>query len=272
MPIFNLVSKDLINDLEDKCGKGEFDMFHTVCYRVTDLSFRSNIDSNISDNIIEKCYKGFHKIFLMNGEKIFYFHLHYFLALIRMFFRLPYDTEPGDVIFNEVKDVIAKKKEEYIDEIKARDGDEMESEEEIKKHQDNFTQRILRLVNNGLEEEEHIFEQLLSILCASTETTTTSTANIILCLAIHPEIQEKLYEEVVKALGDKDEVDFDVISQMDYLARVVKEGLRVLPIVPIVGRKTSADIKIGMLNRVCMYNMNQEHFLILNNIHSIFKL
>lgn len=243
MPIFNQVSKDLINDLEEKCGKGEFDMFHIICYRVTDLSFRSNIDSKISDNIINKCYKGFHKIFLINGEKIFYFHLHYFLAIIRLFFRLPYDTEPGDFIFNEIKDVLTQKKKEYIDEISY--GNTMESEEEIKKHHDNFTQRILRLVNNGLEKEEHIFEQLLSILCASTETTTTSTANIILCLAIHPKIQEELYEEVVKALGDKQEVDFEVISQMDYLARVVKEGLRVLPIVPIVGRKTSADIKIG---------------------------
>lgn len=245
MPIFNRISKDLLNDLESKCGQGEFDMFQTVSYRVTDLSFRSNIDPNISDSIIQKCFRGFHKIFLLNGEKIFYFHLHYFMALIRQFFRLPYDSEPGDVIYDEIKDTINQKQQEYLEEIKDMGDDVRESEEEIKRHQENFTQRLIRMVNNGYEKEDHIFEHILSILCAATETTTTSTANIILCLAIHPEIQDKVYKEIREAIGDRDEIDFDVISQMEYLSRVVKEGLRVLPIVPILGRKTNADIKIG---------------------------
>jgi cytochrome P450 family 4 len=65
-------------------------------------------------------------------------------------------------------------------------------------------------------------------------------------LATHPEIQDRVYEEL-KEVFYTDEMDFSLenISKLTYLERVIKESLRLCPVVPVIGRETQAPVQIG---------------------------
>lgn len=52
-------------------------------------------------------------------------------------------------------------------------------------------------------------------------------------LATHPEIQEKVYDELYNVFySDEVDINYKTISQLEYLERVIKESLRLCPVVP----------------------------------------
>lgn len=71
-------------------------------------------------------------------------------------------------------------------------------------------------------------------LLAGYETTSTALAYVTYCLSLHPDIQEKVYCEIVDKIGsDCDALDYDTISQLPFLEYVIQESLRLFPPVPL---------------------------------------
>ncbi|XP_025158653.1 cytochrome P450 4C1-like, partial [Harpegnathos saltator] len=60
---------------------------------------------------------------------------------------------------------------------------------------------------------------------------------------------EKVYEELVEIYGTQDPktvpVKFEDLQHMNYLERVIKETLRLFPVVPIIGRRLDENLQIG---------------------------
>lgn len=100
------------------------------------------------------------------------------------------------------------------------------------------------LLQNNIKIEEFC-EDIFSFIVVSVETSSTSLKSIMLLLATHADVQEKLYKQVSSVLNtNPDHVTEIEISQMPYLEQVIKESLRVLPIVQNIFRKTSAPLKL----------------------------
>lgn len=86
-------------------------------------------------------------------------------------------------------------------------------------------------------------------------------------LATHPEIQEKAFAELKEVFYSEDvEITYDNITKLDYLERIIKESLRLCPVVPgeckrqvfyryklkqifvyfqVIGRETQAPVQVG---------------------------
>lgn len=65
-------------------------------------------------------------------------------------------------------------------------------------------------------------------------------------LAMHPEYQEKVYEEIKSVLPPGQTiVTANYINQLHYTDRLVKETLRLFPTIPMITRITRSDMKIG---------------------------
>ncbi|XP_035727388.1 cytochrome P450 4C1-like [Vespa mandarinia] len=96
--------------------------------------------------------------------------------------------------------------------------------------------------------QEDIRDEMNTIILAGSETTATTISFVLLMLASLPEIQDKVYEEVNRIYCSDDSknvsMTYDDIKSMKLLERVIKETLRLFPVVPIIARKVTQDIKV----------------------------
>lgn len=85
-----------------------------------------------------------------------------------------------------------------------------------------------------------------TIVIAGNETTALSLSYIILLLAMHPDVQDKVYDELHEVFDEQDEImTYEHIQRLTYFDRVIKEGLRLLPVVPFIMRTATADTQIS---------------------------
>lgn len=68
-------------------------------------------------------------------------------------------------------------------------------------------------------------------------------ANTLLLIAMHPEIQERVYLEINRVTTH--EVFHDDLKDLVYMEMVIKESLRFIPLVPVVARKSTAEVELG---------------------------
>lgn len=67
----------------------------------------------------------------------------------------------------------------------------------------------------------------------------------ILMLAMHPAVQERVYDEIKSLQRDNDQnVTYDELAALTYTEMVVKESLRLFPSVPIMGRQTNRTTQL----------------------------
>jgi len=90
--------------------------------------------------------------------------------------------------------------------------------------------------------ETDILEEVDTFMFEGHDTTAAAMNWAIHLLGAHQDVQKKLQEEMDQIFGDTDRhVTMDDIKQMKYMDRVIKEALRLFPSVPMFGRETSED-------------------------------
>ncbi|CAF1341978.1 unnamed protein product [Rotaria sordida] len=82
---------------------------------------------------------------------------------------------------------------------------------------------------------------------AGTETTSTTLAFCTYVLATHPDVQQKLQDEIDANVGDSAQLStYEIVDNLKYLDMFIKEVNRMFPIVPIViNRLCVRDTTIG---------------------------
>ncbi|XP_037953502.1 cytochrome P450 CYP12A2-like [Teleopsis dalmanni] len=137
---------------------------------------------------------------------------------------------------------------------------------------DNIQDITLNYVNNALqrlekereagierpENQKSVLEKLLRIdkkiatvmamdmLMAGVDTTSSTFAGIMLCLAKNPEKQEKLREEILKILPEKcSDFTDSSLTNMPYLRACIKESLRLYPLIVGNARVPQKDVVLS---------------------------
>ncbi|XP_029433157.1 cytochrome P450 3A29-like [Rhinatrema bivittatum] len=77
--------------------------------------------------------------------------------------------------------------------------------------------------------DSEILAQALIFILAGYETTSTTLSFIAYSVAIHPEVQQKLQDEIDKILPNKATPTYEALMQMEYLDMVINETLRLYP-------------------------------------------
>ncbi|KAF5293174.1 hypothetical protein FQR65_LT11019 [Abscondita terminalis] len=101
---------------------------------------------------------------------------------------------------------------------------------------------------NGFSNEE-IGEEVLTFMVAGYETTTTTISFVLYNLAHHPEVQEKVIDELRWIFGsDKTrQPSNEDFTNMKYLEMVLKESQRLYPSVPVISRSVKENITYGKM-------------------------
>jgi len=86
---------------------------------------------------------------------------------------------------------------------------------------------------------------VFTFLFAGHETTGVSMSWTLYELAKYPQIQEKIRKEANEVLGDGTEITWAKLDELQYLSNVIKESMRLHPVVSQVGRESAQDDTLG---------------------------
>lgn len=101
--------------------------------------------------------------------------------------------------------------------------------------------------------ELEVLSNAMFLLAAGLETTSTLLTNCVYTLAYHPQVQDRLHEELEKiveydATKKKHIFPYESLTSCHYLDSVISETLRLLPPAPFTDRKANRDYLIEKYN------------------------
>ncbi|CAH1101929.1 unnamed protein product [Psylliodes chrysocephalus] len=97
--------------------------------------------------------------------------------------------------------------------------------------------------NNDQFTEEDIINETITFMLAGQDSVAGTMAFTLFYLAKEPEIQDKL----IKEMSDYDvnsHISMKEINQMKYMEQVIKESLRLIPVIPLISRVITEDITL----------------------------
>uniref|UniRef100_A0A8D3D9K8 Cholesterol 24-hydroxylase n=1 Tax=Scophthalmus maximus TaxID=52904 RepID=A0A8D3D9K8_SCOMX len=94
------------------------------------------------------------------------------------------------------------------------------------------------------DDEELMLDNFVTFFIAGQETTANQLAFCVMELARHPDILEKVRQEVDDVIGMKQDISYDNLGNLTYLSQVLKETLRVYPTAPGTSRDVPEDMVI----------------------------
>ncbi|KAI8680921.1 hypothetical protein NCS55_00341000 [Fusarium keratoplasticum] len=117
------------------------------------------------------------------------------------------------------------------------------------KEDDHFDVLSLLIKTNNFSDEA-LKDQLLTFLAAGHETTASALTWACYLLTKHPEIQQKLRDEINEALPQGADIDptidlAGILESLPYLNGIMHETLRLYPTVPLTMRQALCDTRIG---------------------------
>ncbi|XP_045848590.1 cytochrome P450 3A12-like isoform X5 [Meles meles] len=238
-PIIGQYGDVLVRNLRKEAEKGKpinlKDIFGAYSMDViTSTSFGVNIDSlnNPQDPFVE------------NAKKLFRFE--FFDPLLFLILLFPFLT-PVFEIFNI--SVFPKRVTDFFTKSVKRMKESRVKDEQ--KHRVDFLQLMIDS-QNSKETDTHtalsdleLVAQSMTFLFAGYETTSTALSFLAYELATHPDVQQKLQEEIDVTFPSKAPPTYDALVQMEYLDMVLNETLRLHPIGGRLERVCKKDVEIG---------------------------
>ena len=118
-----------------------------------------------------------------------------------------------------------------------------------KTHHGDFIDKIIEVCNdpNSPVSKEMIKAQGSIFFSAGFETTSNCLSTLCYHLALNPDIQEKLREEILGIDAD-DEINHENISELHYLEAAILENLRIFPPITMQARICKKDAEIKGIN------------------------
>ncbi|GAB0088657.1 hypothetical protein DMENIID0001_031200 [Sergentomyia squamirostris] len=136
-------------------------------------------------------------------------------------------------------DEVADAEEERREELAKLNNEEIETKPKI------IINQLFRYWTRGKIEFQDVRDELDVMIYTGSDTSTHLTSYTLLMLAIHPEIQQKVVEELQSVFVDETvPFDYDSVKQLTYLEMVIKETLRLYPVIPYIAREVKNDVKL----------------------------
>ncbi len=118
---------------------------------------------------------------------------------------------------------------------------------ELREEPENFLEGMIAAQENeGTFTDEEIFANVFTLLLAGEDTTSHSMAWTIWSVATRPEVQARWAEEADEALGDRGyATEYETVERFRYVEGVIREAMRLTPVVPISGLEPLADTEVS---------------------------
>ncbi|XP_021709352.1 cytochrome P450 4C1 [Aedes aegypti] len=124
---------------------------------------------------------------------------------------------------------------------------DFKTEETGKRIPENFIECLVKYLRaEGETSKDAVYPHIDMTVFAGNDTSAKTICSILLMLAMHPEVQERCYQELMEVCPEKDQhISYKDAANLTYLEMVCKETMRLLPAVPFMARITSGDIVLN---------------------------
>ncbi|XP_045763947.1 cytochrome P450 4d2-like [Maniola jurtina] len=248
LPVFLKNEKILIKKLQNYADGKSFDLFPVIALtaldNVTESIMGVSVEAqNNSESKYVKSIETIAKITSLRmqnpfiGEDAIFNFLHYKKA----------QDEALNVLHSQTRKVIEIRREELKN---ANITDLKEYSDTGMKNKHAFLDLLLLSKVDGKNiDDEHVREEVDTFMFEGHDTTTSGISFTLYCLAIHPEVQQKILDEQRSILGENLDRDpsYVELKEMKYLELVIRESLRLYPSVPLIERLMTKDTEIAGL-------------------------
>ncbi|XP_063701761.1 probable cytochrome P450 313a1 [Culicoides brevitarsis] len=238
IPIFDKHYANLCKAFSDKLDTYDFN-FHSYVQRQSfHLTLETTLNSTLTDDYID--LHSFEEVEDIIGQRTMASHLH------------------ADFIYKRTKMYKREREirasiEAMIDRILEDKYLKMKDEEYLTEQSNShiFIDQLMHLTQDGRELTPlEIRQNIIAIIFAGYETTAVTITYAILMLAMHPEIEKLVVQEIDEFYKKGDVIDYDLLKNLNYLEMVVKETMRLFPSVPLTIRESIEDMNlegVGMI-------------------------
>lgn len=131
---------------------------------------------------------------------------------------------------------------EILRNIKRKIQDESTSGDENIKEQ-NFIRALVHPINKLSEHE--LVDEIKTIIVAAQDTSAIISSTVLLMLAMHKDVQQKVVDKLRSVMGMDDYLNFETLNELNYLDVVIKEAMRLFPVVPFIFRAVSGEVELS---------------------------
>lgn len=108
-----------------------------------------------------------------------------------------------------------------------------------------FIDELLKVEKDGrFLTYDEVVDNFKTIVTSGFETQSLAIGWIIVMLAMFPEIDQKVYEEICEHYNEDVHLDYEVVKKLTYLDMVIKETMRLFPVAPVTMRDSLQDTHI----------------------------
>ncbi|XP_055383080.1 probable cytochrome P450 311a1 isoform X2 [Condylostylus longicornis] len=241
----------LIKNLERTCGKPIeiSDMiFHCILDTICETSMGAEINSQSDSNC--PYAKAYHQAFHILFQRM----VNPLLGFDFIFNRLEASKQLSNsikIIHDMTGKLIKERRELITQQYNANNENELNEilKDEIGKQKKMAMLDILLNINidGKYLSDQDIKDEVNTFLFAGVDTTKAAMCFALYNLAKYPIIQKKIYNEIslIKSTLNESTITMEQIKSLNILDQFLKESLRLHTIVPMTGRKTTCEIKIG---------------------------
>ncbi|XP_038676365.1 cytochrome P450 3A21-like [Scyliorhinus canicula] len=249
-PIIQHYAKSLVKNAEKKAklnvSVNMKDIFGTYSMDViTSTAFSVDVDSinNPNDPFVRYVKKTI-QFDIFDPAIIFSFVFPKLNSILEKFGLSTFPRDAADFFANVLSDLKAKRQKgvhtDRVDFLQLM-VDSQVTETSSRKQND-----VSKSTDKALTDSE-ILAQVLTIFLAGYETSSSTLAFAAYNLAMHPDVQKKLQQEIDEAFPNKAPPTYDGVMQLEYMEMVISETLRLFPPAPRIDRVCKKDVQLNGL-------------------------
>ena len=107
-----------------------------------------------------------------------------------------------------------------------------------------FLSVLIRARDDGVESPEQLRDEMMTMLLAGHDTTALTLTYTWFLLSEHPEVEQRVHEEIDEVIGD-DRPGMEHVRELDYLEWVIQEAMRLYPPVYVMFREPTEDVELS---------------------------
>ncbi|XP_039760527.1 cytochrome P450 4C1-like isoform X2 [Pararge aegeria] len=173
------------------------------------------------------------------------------------------------IIWSLSEQMVKQKKEEILN----RQNNKIDYDNKEKKFQsclEIILENTIKGESDNMLTDTQLRQIMDNLMLAGFDTTAPTILLILVCIGSYPNVQQKLYNEIVNELGKETrDIRKEDLTKLPYLEAVIKETLRLYPAGTVVARTTTTEVRLEhytipagchIMGHIWALNRNKEYW------------